>query len=189
MRAAAKAAAAGGAVGAIALTALLAHGSGDSVDRASDKLLVELEGLTLVQYADVGGIGTCGVGHVLEPGERCPETLGEALALLARDRKKARACINHRNANRVSLNAEHSTAAIVHVFNVGCGAWQRGTPARLIDAGLLDSVPDAMARYNKAKVNGALVVVRGLVNRRAREVRVWRCEDVKVCEMARGSRA
>ena len=99
--------------------------------------------------------------------------------------REHRACVKRRTS---SLNAFQTVAAVVFSFNVGCGAFRASTAAKLIDAGLMDSVPDAMSRYNKVRnpKTKVLEVSHGLINRRAREARIWRCEDVKICSMAKG---
>ena len=77
-------------VAAIAATIATLTVNDDPIDRAATQFLVELEGIELVPYNDVAGIKTCGVGHVLRKGERCPQTLQAAMTLLADDQKNER---------------------------------------------------------------------------------------------------
>lgn len=105
MRTVYRAVAAGVAVSVLALTALIGHSDVDPIDKASMQLLVELEGISLVTYIDDAGFGTCGVGHLLKPGEKCPSTLGEAMKLLAKDTRseslrKGDGIITHCEPNR-----------------------------------------------------------------------------------------
>lgn len=61
----------------------------DKVERATAQFLIELEGIELREYSDVAGYATCGVGHLKQPGERCPSTLPDAMKLLAVDQKNS----------------------------------------------------------------------------------------------------
>jgi hypothetical protein len=72
-----------------ASTAHLSAERVDKVERATAQFLVELEGIELREYSDVAGYATCGVGHLKQPGERCPSTLPEAMKLLAVDQKNS----------------------------------------------------------------------------------------------------
>lgn len=60
----------------------------DPVERAALSFLVELEGIELREYDDGAGYRTCGVGHVMTTGEKCPSTVESALQLLADDYRK-----------------------------------------------------------------------------------------------------
>lgn len=85
-----KALAAVAVVSALAGTTATLVATDDTIDRAATQFLVELEGIELVPYHDVAGLKTCGVGHLLKKGERCPETLPAAMKLLADDQKNGR---------------------------------------------------------------------------------------------------
>lgn len=89
-----------------------------------------------------------------------------------------------------ALNVNQRVALRVFVFNVGCGAWSRSTARKLLDAGLVASVPDAMRRYTKIRAaNGQLIESRGLFNRRLKEARFWECGNVKFCKLVDGKTA
>lgn len=86
-----------------------------------------------------------------------------------------------------ALTVNQRVALRVFVFNVGCGAWLRSTARKLLDAGLLASVPDAMRRYTKIRAaDGQLIESRGLFNRRLKEARFWECGNVKICKLVDG---
>lgn len=76
------------AVVAAVLAAITQLQSVDPVERAALSFLVELEGVELREYDDGAGVRTCGVGHVMQPGELCPKTVEGALKLLADDYRK-----------------------------------------------------------------------------------------------------
>ena len=65
--------------------------------------------------------------------------------------------------------SEHQYAALVSfVFNLGAGRSWAIWP--LLNAKQFDAVPVQMMRFDKARVNGQLVEIPGLFNRRAAEV-------------------
>ena len=63
----------------------------------------------------------------------------------------------------IVLNAANTT------FNVGGGAFRDSTLLRMLNAGQRDQVPAQLRRWNK--VSGT--VVRGLINRREKEISLW----------------
>lgn len=137
------------------------------------------EACKLIAYRDSGGVWTVGVGHT------GPEVVlglvisqAQADAYLFADATKA--------ATRLSLVvkpdvlqglSEHQYAALVSfVFNLGANAsW---TIWAMLNTGKLDAVPVQMMRFDKARVNGQLVEIPGLFNRRAAEVTLWKTADV-----------
>lgn len=60
-------------------------------------------------------------------------------------------------------------AAVSLAYNIGTAAYAKSSVDRLFDAGRWREGCDAFLAWNKARVNGRLVVVRGLVLRRQRE--------------------
>lgn len=87
-------------------------------------------------------------------------------------------------ASVIATLTEFQYAALLSfVFNLGTGdAYVKGVfvPSKwsiwkVLNAGRLDAVPTEMARFNRMRLKkgGPLVVVEGLVNRRAAEIALW----------------
>lgn len=140
------------------------------------------EGRRSKAYLDSEGNPTIGIGHTGD--EERPVKMGvvwsdkkiddaydadmlEAAALMP----LSQACID-------SLGDNQYDALVDFVFN--CGPRPTATLWKVIKAGKLDDVPDELAKWNKAKVNGKMITLPGLVNRRAAEVELWLKDDVNV---------
>lgn len=141
------------------------------------------EGKRNKMYKDVGGKPTIGVGHLLTPEELETGVIviaGEEVVwvhgltdeqvhnLLMQD------VVDHESAVRevvkVPLEQHQFDALVSFVYNVGAHAFRKSTLLKKLNLGLYESVPGQLARWNK--VDGE--VVRGLVNRRNREIDLWR---------------
>lgn len=137
------------------------------------------EGCKLDAYRDVAGVATCGYGHT-GPEVVVPMTITQAQAdaYLFTDATKAasRICLAVKDAAVQGLT-EHQWAALVSfAFNLGfSGSWQLAWD---LNRGQLDDVPIQMMRFDKARINGQLTEVPGLMHRRAAEVALWKTADV-----------
>lgn len=65
---------------------------------------------------------------------------------------------------------ETRAALISFSYNVGGSAMRKSTAVRLINQGKIEQGCKALGMWNKARVNGKLKVVKGLVNRRNEEI-------------------
>jgi len=129
------------------------------------------EGLRLDAYLDVAGILTIGYGHTrtVKPGQRI--TKAKAESLLRSDLLEAETAVS--SLVKVELTENQFGALVSFVFNVGTGAFRSSTLLRRLNKGDYACVPGELARWNKAKVNGRMVPVEGLSNRRASEAGLW----------------
>lgn len=152
------------------------------------EFIAALEGVRLKAYdiePDINGPDTIGVGHLITDDEhetgmiwiggqqinwRQGMTRMQALGLLAQDLKEFSACIDHSVA--VPLAPNQRIALVSFSYNVGCGAFTRSTLLKRLNAGEYDAVPGELGRW--IKNNGK--VVKGLINRRAKEAAMWRGE-------------
>lgn len=141
------------------------------VNDAALALIRQWEGLRLTAYQDIAGVWTIGYGSTRDvtPGMRITET--EAVARLRRDLADAEQAVF--NAVEVDLNDNQFGALVSFTFNVGGGALRSSTLLRKLNAGDYGAVPGELAKWNKARVNGALQPVAGLSNRRAAEAGLW----------------
>lgn len=124
------------------------------------------EGLRLKAYPDPasGGVPwTIGWGHTrnVHKGDTCTEA--EAEHFIDEDMGDAFACIDH--SVTVPLDYRQRDALCSFVFNVGCGAFQKSTLLRLLNAGDYTGAAAQFPRWNKA----AGKVMPGLVKRRGEE--------------------
>lgn len=142
-------------------------------DRAVD-FIASFEGCELKAYVDIAGVLTIGYGHTgpdVKAGQRI--TQARAKELLKDDLKIAA----NRIAGRVKasvlddLTETQYAALLSFVYNLGANpSW---TIWKTINNRAFDQVPGQIVRFNKARVNGELRVVRGLARRRTAEVDLW----------------
>jgi lysozyme len=77
---------------------------------------------------------------------------------------------------RVPLKPCEMAALVSLVYNIGGANFERSTLLRKLNAGDKIGAAEQFAVWNKARVNGHLAVLNGLVRRRAHEARVFRGE-------------
>lgn len=144
-------------VGAVAATSLFA-----SVPKE--------EGTEYKAYRDIAGIWTVCQGDtndvhpgLIETPEGCRQRLEKQLVAHA---KPVMAC----TPSLSEPGRDYQRAAAVSLaYNIGVGAWCRSTADKRFDAGDWKGGCDAFLSWSKAKVNGQLRVVKGLLSRRQRE--------------------
>lgn len=76
------------------------------------------------------------------------------------------------NAVTYPIAPETRAALISFSYNVGGSAMRKSTAVRLINHGKVEDGCRALGMWNKARVNGKLKVVNGLVNRRNEEIKL-----------------
>ena len=154
----------------------------------SDKGLDELtqaEGFETKVYRDVAGLPTIGVGHLLTASELSsgkitingtPVKYADGLTkqqvhdLLAQDLQRFDNAVN--DAVTVPLKQYQFDALVSFAFNVGVGAFKSSTLLKVLNQGKYDEVPAQFMRW----VFSGGRKVRGLVNRREHEVKMWNGE-------------
>lgn len=126
------------------------------------------EGCSLTAYQDIGGTWTIGIGHAgavdgvsIHAGMNI--TMDKAYELLANDVAWAESGVN-KYASVYQWNQNEYDAMVSFCYNIG-------NISELTNYGKLEKsrIPEIMMLYNKARVDGVLVEVRGLTNRRNRE--------------------
>lgn len=70
---------------------------------------------------------------------------------------------------KVKLNANQFGALVSFAYNIGLEAFKNSTLLRLLNAGALYAIPEQMRRWNKNDGK----VMKGLVNRREDEIKLW----------------
>ena len=142
--------------------------------RVSDKgieLLKELEGWRAKAYLDSVGKLTIGWGHVIVPGDGITpdDTIDKVkgTSLLKRDLNWAEMCVTRNVPDNISQN--QFDALVLFTYNVGCAAYNSSTLYRFIHQSDFDAAAKEFPRWNKGRVDGKLVEIKGLTNRRAKE--------------------
>jgi lysozyme len=152
------------------------------------EFLEELEGRRKLVYQCTGGHPTIGVGHKLTKDELSggniriggmdvPYSNGLTEAqiddLAAQDTLEAVSAIDR--LVTVPLSVNQKAALIAFVFNVGVTAFSTSTLLRLLNGRNYKAVPGQLKRWNKVRnpKTGQLEVSQGLIDRRAKEIKMW----------------
>lgn len=130
--------------------------------------IANFEGKENAPYRDIANVWTVCYGstgaHVVPGGTRTDE---ECLTLLDEDVDRFEAAVNRCTPAPKTQN--QFDAMVSFSFNIGESAYCNSTFARKFNAGDIEGASDEFLRWNKARVNGKLVPVRGLTRRRTAE--------------------
>lgn len=145
------------------------------------EILLRWEGEFLSPYRCPAGIPTIGVGATTYPDgrkvtmkdpaitqERSREMLAEECEIYLRKVEE----LLTREANKYQMVAFASLA-----YNVGINAFKKSTVLRAHNEGDTAAASRAFSLWNKARVNGKLTVLKGLVARRADEAAMYLREE------------
>jgi lysozyme len=136
------------------------------------------EGLKLTAYQDSAGIWTIGYGTILYE-NNTPVKKGDVITQQKADQLIEREITfksNKVNAaiGTVAINQNQFDALVSFAYNVGTGALMSSTLLKRVKANPADTkIRDAFMVWNKAHVNGKLVAVQGLTNRRKAEADLY----------------
>ena len=143
------------------------------------KFLEQNEGVVLKVYNDSCKIPTCGVGHVVLPGDGLqlgdPITQEQCDAFLAHDVAKCENAIN--GAVQVPITQNQFDAMVSLTFNIGVGGILQSTVLHDFNDGNLDDEKRAFEMWDKDTKNGVKVVDAALLARRDREVALFLTPD------------
>lgn len=136
----------------------------------------EFEGCRLTPYNDVAGNATVGYGHLLHHGpvtdddQAISET--QADVYFAQDLDtKAGQYVN--SFVKVTLSQNQFDALVSFTYNLGAGTLQMLLSSSGLNGGQYGSLPAHLIQYDKARVNGELVIEPGLLRRRQWEAQLW----------------
>ena len=139
------------------------------------EIIAKWEGCVLKPYKDIAGLRTIGFGHLIKPGENFPDgviiTRERALEILAKDVEICEKAIKRHI--KVPLNQNQFDALVSFGFNCGVGVYINSGVAIAVNSGQFDKVPEKLQEWSKARVNGTMQVVIGLLNRRKHESEVF----------------
>jgi len=126
----------------------------------------QAEGLWLSPYKDIGGNGTICFGHLIQKGEHFDTmTLDQCDALLKKDMQPKEKFINAA-LKRPAKTSEFDSLTDL-LFNTGIGN------KKDLFARVNKSQDPKFLLFNKARINGKLVEVKGLTNRRKAEASLY----------------
>lgn len=149
------------------------------------KLLIEWEGFETKAYRDSAGLLTIGVGHLLTKTELSSGKIlingvfikyanglydNQVLNLLAQDLAPKENATDRLIS--VPLTENQADCLISFVFNVGETSLKNSTLLKLLNQGNYAAVPDQLRRW----IYSGGQKVKGLVNRRENEIRLWNGE-------------
>ena len=144
-------------------------------------IIKKFEGFRAAPYRDSAGIPTIGYGTILYPGG-AKVTMGDATiteqlatGFLSDQMSLKSAQIAPLLQRPASL---HQAAAMLSLtYNIGSDAFKGSTVLRQFNAGNLTAAADAFLMWDKATVDGKLVTVDGLHNRRVQERTIFLTAD------------
>lgn len=136
----------------------------------------EAEGLRLEAYLCPAGKLTIGYGHTgpdVVPGQCI--TQSKADDILLADMTTAAVAVDRSVTVPLSENQRYALADFA--FNLGAGALMGSTLLKRLNAGDYQGAADEFLKWDKAHVDGELVVLPGLSARRARERAMFLAAD------------
>ena len=143
-----------------------------------DNLVRQQEGCILHPYKDRAGVATIGIGTTRYPGgayvtmQDPPITQEQADEYLENDTKDAAGAVSAYVTS--AINQNQFDALCDFAYNVGTGALHGSTLLRLVNANPSDpDIRAAFGMWDKIHVNGQLVVLDDLVNRRKAEADLY----------------
>ncbi len=149
---------------------------GKTISQEGLDLVKNFEGLFLKAYLCPAGIPTIGYGHTasvskvdVEKGKKI--TKSEAERLLHLDLKGAEKVVNQ--LVKVSLGQSQFDALVSFVFNCGGGSFKNSTLLRKLNQRDYSGVYSELQRWTKARVNGEMKDLNGLIRRRKAEGELW----------------
>jgi lysozyme len=140
----------------------------------AETIIKQFEGKKLKAYKDSANIYTIGYGSTYNIDQKRPvqandvideETALRWLKIAIQDKVKA-----IKEIVKVPINQNQLDSLTSLSYNIGLGNFKNSTLVKLLNAGeSKQKVSEQFLRWNKAKVNGKLVELNGLTNRRKLE--------------------
>ena len=133
--------------------------------------IADEEGFVPDVYRDIAGIETIGFGHVLRHGDPTSVTRDQAMVILRHDVASAESAVNHDV--KVTIAQGQFDALVSFTFNLGSGSLATSTLLHLLNEGDVPNAAREFLRWDKARVNGQLVPVKDLYDRRIAEATMF----------------
>lgn len=167
----------------VGLLRSLSDGAGAALTTSQNgiELIKRYESFKPKMYNDPAGHCTIGYGTLLHKGNcdgRDSEQAytgglseADAIKLLQRELSSFESLINSTAKNPLNQNQFDALASFV--YNVGTGAFNKSTLAKLLRGDDYSGVPAEIRKWTKARVDGQLVDLKGLVKRRNEEAELF----------------
>jgi GH24 family phage-related lysozyme (muramidase) len=169
-----------------------AGASATSVSAAGVEFVKQWEGFVDKLYNDPVGHCTVGYGTLVHLGNcdgrdsEKPYLSGvskdDATKLLASALAERQKVVT--DAVKVALNQNQNDALVSFVYNVGNANFQSSTLLKLLNQGKYDAVPGELKKWTKARRDGKLVDLPGLVNRRTAEATLFNAPPAATAQPA-----
>lgn len=147
-----------------------------SINVAGLNLIKSFEGCELTAYQDVAGIWTIGYGHIRGVRQGMTITADQATQFLQEDLSDTEGAVDSMTSTAPTTNNQYA-AMVSLCFNIGRGNFQSSSVLRFHLAGDYTSAANAFLLWDKGHVNGQLVEVQGLLNRRQAERDLYLTQD------------
>lgn len=136
------------------------------------KMIKQWEQCRLEAYDDGGGVWTIGWGRTkdVQEGDTCTQREAD-LWFYEDDLRDAIEAVDRWV--EVFLNPNQYGAILSFTYNLGEDNLRKSTLLRKLNGRDWDGVVRELPRWCKQRIDGELVVVQGLVNRRTAEVALW----------------
>ena len=145
-----------------------------TINAAGLAIIETSEGLVLTATQDPTGVWTIGYGHTIGVVQGQQITVDQANALLAQDLAVFESGVG---AVAVNPTSNQFSAMVSLAYNIGMGGFNGSTVLRDHNAGNFAGAADAFLMWDKAHVDGQLVVLPGLDVRRAAERALYLTPD------------
>ena len=157
--------------------------SGLKISETGITLIADFEKFVPTPYLDAVGVWTIGYGNTYYLNGRKVKSTDPTLTLAQATKLKMdiidrdfAAAVNIMFADQITAGKikQHQFDALVSLaYNIGTSALQGSSVARYVKAGKMTAAADAFLLWNKGKVNGRRVVLKGLVRRREAERKMF----------------
>lgn len=147
--------------------------------RNASRLIAKWEGFRAEPYFCPAGYPTIGYGHIIQPQEKelksASLTQEQAMALLEKDlSSRYTPQLNNLCAKiGVELTQNQYDACLSFLYNCGAANLERSNILGFTKAGKMSEASAKFGLYTKAKVNGLMQVLPGLVKRRKEEAELF----------------
>ena len=146
--------------------------------KAGLDLITHFEGIKLRPYKCPAGLWTVGIGTLIGDGKTLPKewdrlfTVEECYTLLRQELRSKEKAVDR--LITYPLTQFEYDSIVSFAYNLGSGCLQRSTLRQKLNRGDKEGAIKELLKYNKARVNGVLQVLKGLDRRRKAEALLFR---------------
>lgn len=137
---------------------------------AGKEFIKQFEALVLISYKDIAGIWTIGYGHTKEVKEGQVISELQADELLEKDLIPGEEAVNSLG----DVFSQHEFDALSSfIFNIGPSKFKKSTLYKYLFSKDYFKAADEFPKWSKARIDGELKIVRGLLRRRNSERKLF----------------